>query len=60
MKALSQTGKATCHVSPDGNSIIFQSVETQAQVYFPVSDWPELRAFIEATIDKLKDVRVKT
>lgn len=46
-KLTSSTDKSTAQVSPDGNSIIFQSVETGNQVFWPTKDWKDLKDFVD-------------
>ena len=50
---MSKTGATVVDVSPDGNSIIFQSVETDHQVYWPVTDYIDLREYIQLKINRL-------
>jgi hypothetical protein len=55
-KLTSSTGKTNADVSPDGNSIIFQSTETGAQVFWPAKDWEDLKNFIDIKVtSKNKD-----
>lgn len=51
-KLLSSTEKTSVQVTPDGISIVFQSIGTDKTVYWPVSDWPELRKWLEIKIGK--------
>lgn len=46
-KLISSTKKTTVQVSPDGNSIIFKSCETDNQVFWPMKDWKDLKDHID-------------
>lgn len=55
-KLTSSTEKSTVQVSPDGNSIIFQSSETGNQVFWPAKDWEDLKSFIDSKVDSITKV----
>ena len=46
-KLTSSTDKTTAQVSPDGHSIIFKSIETGHQVFWPMKDWKDLKDHVD-------------
>lgn len=47
-KLLSSTGKSTAEINPDGNALIFKSVATGNQVFWPLKDWADLERMVKA------------
>ena len=58
-KLLSGTGNTSVAVTPDGVSIVFQSVEHGHTIYWPVSNWPELRKWLDSRIGEINDSNTK-
>lgn len=53
-KLLSSTEKSSAQVTPDGISIVFQVVGTDKTIHWPLSDWPELKYWIDQKYKKRK------
>ena len=49
-KLLSGTGNTSVAVTPDGISIVFQSVKHGHTIYWPASNWLELRNWLDSSI----------
>lgn len=47
-KLLSSTGKSTAEINPDGNALIFKSVATGQQVFWPLKDWGDLQIMVNS------------
>jgi hypothetical protein len=53
-KLLSPSKNTSVQVTPDGVSIVFQSVKQGYTVYWPASAWPELRKWLDSKFEELK------
>jgi len=51
-KLLSGTGNTSAAVTPDGVSIVFQSVKHSHTIHWPMAGWPELKKWIDEKYEK--------